>query len=124
MRRNGIPKSLQIGGLTWPVKLRTQVTYNHQACDGLCRPRQQEILLNRAAVEKQDRARKNLLHEALHALFHDHVQYFENEELICILEERLDEFIRLNPAYFALYEYHQPMPGTAPAKHSTNGAPR
>ena len=105
MRPNGIPKQLEISGLTWPVKVRSKIVYRNQQCDGLCRPKEQEILLSRACAGKQDRARKNLLHELLHALFYDHVAYYENEELILLLEERLDEFIRLNPDFLALYGY-------------------
>lgn len=105
MRQNGIPKTLQISGLTWPVKVRAKITYRNQQCDGLCKPKEQEILLSRDCAGKHDRARKNLLHELLHALLYDHVNYYEDEELILLLEERLDEFFRLNPDYFALYGY-------------------
>ena len=105
--KNGIPKKLEISGLAWPVHVRTNLTYRKQRCDGLCKPKEQEILLNRDIVGKHDRARKNLLHELLHALFYDHISYYENEELILLLEERLNEFIRLNPHYFELYGYHR-----------------
>jgi hypothetical protein len=113
MRRNGIPKTLQISGLTWAVKLRAKILFQGERCDGLCRPVEQDILLDRENVARNDRARKNLLHESLHALFADRPEYFNNEELILMLEERLDEFIRLNPRFLALYNYKlQKPPGT------------
>lgn len=105
MRRNGIPKTLQIAGLTWAVKLRAKILLKGERCDGLCRPLEQDILLDRENVARNDRARKNLLHEGLHALFADRPVYFDDEALIELLEERLDEFIRLNPRFFALYDY-------------------
>lgn len=72
--------------------------------DGLCVPGRQELLLCRSILKWNDRTRKTLLHEALHAALVSHPQYYD-ETLIAIIEDRMDELIRLNPQFMEMYGY-------------------
>ena len=95
-----LPPRILAAGLTWPVRTRAKLT-----SDGLCRPKEQDILLHRDCVNRIDRARKTLLHEMLHAMLYDRLELYENEELILLLEDRLDEVLRMNPDFLWMYGY-------------------
>ena len=101
-----IPKTITVAGLEWAVRIRTILTHGGETADGLCVPDKQQIILRRKITEKMDRARKTLLHEALHASLLAHPQYYD-EVLIAILEDRVDELIRLNPQLLEMYDYVQ-----------------
>lgn len=95
-----LPRSLHAAGLTWPVRVRKKMPN-----DGLCRPKEQDILIHADCAARMDRARRTVLHEALHALMYDRREFYENEELVLLLEDRLDEFLRLNPEFMWMYGY-------------------
>ena len=72
--------------------------------DGLCVPDRQEVLICRHILKWNDRTRKVLLHEAIHAALLTHEQY-DDETLVAIIEDRVDELIRLNPKLMEMYGY-------------------
>lgn len=100
------PKSITVSGLTWKVRTKAVVRLNGEDADGLCVPDKQEIHLARKATGRIDRARKTLVHESLHAALVGFPQYYD-ENLITILEEKVDELIRLNPQLMEMYGYVQ-----------------
>lgn len=71
----------------------------------MCIPDKQEIRIHRGITTHVDRTRKTILHEAMHAALLYYPQY-DDETLVSILEERVDELIRLNPALMEMYGYH------------------
>ena len=99
-----LPKQIHGRGLTWRVRRRKGLTLNGDLLDGLCVPIRQEIVINTDILTMPDRARKALLHEAMHAMLEAHPQYHD-ESLIVLLEESVDELIRLNPDFLAMYGY-------------------
>lgn len=96
-----LPAALLIGGLSWAVRIRARILHKGQRCDGLCRPQQQDILVQRDMSPEQSRI--TLLHESLHAVFWDCPETFHDEALIERLTERLDAFLRDNPEFRGLY---------------------
>ena len=100
------PKTITVAGLEWTVRTRTILRHGGETVDGLCVPDRQEIILRKQVVAKADRTRKVLLHECLHAGLLAHPQYYD-ETLIAIIEDRVDEIIRLNPQLMEMYGYVQ-----------------
>ena len=98
------PKTITLAGLEWKVRVRMGLKHLGEFVDGLCVPDRQEVLLCRHILKWTDRTRKTLLHEALHAALVSHQQYHD-EVLIAILEDRIDELIRLNPKFMEMYGY-------------------
>jgi hypothetical protein len=98
------PKAITVAGLEWKVRVRTDLKHLGEAVDGLCVPDRQELLLCRSVLKWDDRTRKTLLHESLHAAFVSHKEYYD-ETLIAIIEDRIDELIRLNPKLMEMYGY-------------------
>lgn len=97
-------KSIVVAGLRWAVRVRKDLKHMGEPVDGLCVPGRQELLLCRSILKWNDRTRKTLLHEALHAALVSHPQYYD-ETLIAIIEDRMDELIRLNPQFMEMYGY-------------------
>lgn len=98
-------KAITIAGLTWPVRVRSGLKVAGEVVDGVCIPDKQEIRIHRGITTRVDRTRKTILHEAMHAALLSHPQYYD-ETLIAIIEDRVDELIRLNPALMEMYGYH------------------
>lgn len=101
-----IPKAVTVAGLTWRIRTRRGLRYGGDVVDGLCIHDSQEIFLRGEILDKADRTRTTLIHEALHASLRAHPQYHD-EVLIGILEDRLDELIRLNPDLMRMYGYER-----------------
>lgn len=101
-----LPRAVTVAGLTWRVRRRAKLAQNGEAVDGLCVPKSQEIFIHANALRHIDRARTTLLHEALHAALRSHPQYYD-ETLIAVLEQGVDELIRLNPDFVEMYGYER-----------------
>lgn len=100
------PKRIHVSGLTWKVRVKSVLRHGGESVDGLCIPDKQEIHLARKITEHTDRARKTVVHESMHASLVGFPQYYD-ENLITILEEKVDELIRLNPQLMEMYGYVQ-----------------
>ena len=98
------PKHIQVSGLTWKIRRRAKLTHSGEEVYGLIFPDTQEIHLSGKALANADRARKTLVHESMHAALVGFPQYYD-ENLITILEEKVDELIRLNPQLMEMYGY-------------------
>ncbi len=102
-----IPKAVTVAGLTWIIRRKKALKLRGEEVDGLCVPNRQELLLNPVILDKVDRTRKVLIHESTHAGLHAFPQYYD-EQLISILENHIDELIRLNPDLMRMYGYERP----------------
>lgn len=101
------PKSVTVAGLTWLIRRKKGLRFHGDEVDGLCVPNRQEILLNPVILDKTDRTRKVIIHEATHAGLLAYLQY-DDEQLVGILENYIDELIRLNPDLMRMYGYERP----------------
>lgn len=101
-----IPSALRISGLTWGVRVKAKLKNDGGAVLwGQCLPAKQEILLDRSVLKIPDRARRTLLHEAIHAML-ESSKHYDDEELVLRLEEKIDQFLMDNPDFRALYQQH------------------
>lgn len=101
-----IPKAVTVAGLTWKVRRKKGLKLLGEEVDGLCVPDRQELQLNTVILDKLDRTRKTLNHEATHAGLLAYPQYYD-EQLISIIENHVDELIRLNPDLMRMYGYER-----------------
>lgn len=101
-----LPKVIHASGLEWRVVVKRNLEHNGDVIDGLCDPNSQQIFLRAGVIGRLDRKRKTLLHEVLHAVLKSYVQY-DDEQLIGIMEDALDGFIRNNPEFMRLYGYER-----------------
>lgn len=101
-----LPKEVYGRGLTWKVRRRRGLRRGGEHLYGLCNPAKQEILINTSICNTVDRARRTLIHETIHSLLEAHPQYYD-EKLVVLLEDTVDELIRLNPAILSMYGYEQ-----------------
>lgn len=101
-----VPKAVTVAGLTWRIRKKKNLKLHGEEADGLCVPNRQELLLNPVILDKVDRTRKVVIHEATHAGLLAYPQYYD-EQLIAIIENHIDELIRLNPDLMRMYGYER-----------------